>query len=161
MDQYMIRWANKVQGVTKEEYLRIQSEQALLDSAEPVDFDSSDLGNLYSGQVVRNVQPSALPTVLEMPSIPPYSNPFHYDQFNMGCDLCGPWMAMYSCHAGIKQEHNKTEEDKQSSFPVFYAEPEYIIFVNQKTGQRFRLEFPSVIAARQQELAALRICDEG
>lgn len=155
MDQYLIRWANKVQGVTKAEYMSLQYDSGI-ESEDPQDF----ISGIYTGEVVRNVQFSDLPVVNEMPPIPPYSNPFHHDAFNMGCDLCGPWMAMYSGHAGLKAEYNKTEDDKKSTLPVFYDEPEYIILVNQKTGQRFRLDFPSIIKRRQEELAASRICDE-
>lgn len=95
MDQYLIRWANKVQGVTKVEYLNIQND-AGIESEEPQDFTSGP----YTGEVVRNVRLPDLPTVKELPPIPPYSNPFHHDAFNMGCDLSGPWMAIRTILSG-------------------------------------------------------------
>jgi hypothetical protein len=149
MDQYLIHWANKVQGVTKFEYLNIQND-AGIESEEPQDFTSGPC----TGEVVRNVQFPDLPTVKELPPFPPYSNPFHHDAFNMGCDISGPWMAMYREHGGLKQAHNKTDADKQSKLPVFYDDPQYIILVNQKTGQRFQLTFPTVAVEDEVEVEA-------
>jgi hypothetical protein len=163
MDQYIIQWGNKSQGVTREQYLQFQAQYTLLDSDEPQDFDSTTAGgSVYKGIVVRNVQFDDLPTVEAMDPIPPYANPFHHDQFNMGCDVSGPWMAMFREHAGHKQPHNFTEEDKLSSLPVFNPDPQYVIFVNQRTGQRFRLVFPSVVNRWEEQMTRLRIeaCDE-
>lgn len=162
MDQYIIQWGGKSQGVTREQYLQFQAQHALLDAEEPQDFDSTSLGGVYKGIVVRNVQFDALPTVEAMDPIPPYANPFQHDSFNMGHDMPGPWMAMYREHCGVKADYNKTDEEKASNVPVFYPDPQYVIFVNQRTGQRFRLIFPSVVKRWEEQMARLRIesCDE-
>ena len=163
MDQYIIQWGNKSQGVTREQYLELQALYTLLDSDEPQDFDSTTAGgSVYKGIVVRNVQFDALPTVEAMDPIPPYANPFQHDSFNMGHEMPGPWLAMYREHCGIKADYNKTDEEKASSVPVFYPDPQYVIFVNQRTGQRFRLVFPSVVKRWEEQMVRLRIdaCDE-
>lgn len=160
MDQYIIQWGNKSQGVTREHYLQCQRGHALLEGDEPQDFDSTDLGGVYKGIVVRNVQFDDLPIVEVMDPIPPHANPFHYDSSNMGCAVSGPWTAMFAEHAGFKQAHNMTDGDKASPFPVYNPDPQYIIFINGRTGQRFRLVFPSVIKRWQEEMARLRICED-
>lgn len=163
MDQYIIQWGNKSQGVTREQYLELQALYTLLDSDEPQDFDSTTAGgSVYKGIVVRNVQFDALPTVEAMDPIQPYANPFQHDSSNMGHEMPGPWLAMYREHCGIKADYNKTDEEKASSVPVFYPDPQYVIFVNQRTGQRFRLVFPSVVKRWEEQMVRLRIeaCDE-
>jgi len=82
-----------------------------------------------------------LPTMTAMEPLPPNSNPFHHDLYNMGSEVSGAWMAMYSEHSGFKKDHNKTEEERAAGEPVWNPDPRYIIFVNQRTGQRFRLDF--------------------
>lgn len=85
-----------------------------------------------------------LPTITEMKPIPPNSNPFHYDQWNMGCDISGAWVAMFNEHAGLKQEHNLTKDEKVRKARgecIFYDDPKYIIMANRRTGQRFQISF--------------------
>lgn len=79
-----------------------------------------------------------------MDSLPPNNNPFQHDHWNMGCDISGAWVAMFSEHDGLKQEHNLTAEEKvrrAAGEPIFYDDPKEIILVNQRTGQRFKLDF--------------------
>lgn len=66
-----------------------------------------------------------LPTVEHMDPIPAHSNPFHYDSFNMGTDIPGGLTVM---HAGFQR--------KESPRPV-----QYLIIVNNRTGQRMRILF--------------------
>lgn len=80
--------------------------------------------------------------VIPLRPYPPNCNPMQHDLFNMGVKVTGAWMALTSEHAGIKQDHNKTEEEKASKDPVFYDDPKSIIMVNCKTGARFKLIFP-------------------
>ncbi len=86
----------------------------------------------------------SFPRIVPMDSIPANANPFTHDFYHMGCEVCGPWMAMYSGHCGLKAEINKTAEEKASPEPVWYSDPKYIILVNQRTGQRFRLVWDAV-----------------
>ena len=85
-----------------------------------------------------------LPVVVPMEPIPAGSNPYHHDLYNMGCSLSGAWEAMFSEHAGLKQDHNLSAEEKEARArgeAVWYDDPSYIIFINKKTGQRFKLVF--------------------
>lgn len=85
-----------------------------------------------------------LPVIIPMDPIPPNSNPFHHDLYHMGCSVSGPWLAMFSEHAGIKQEHNMNTQEKEAKARgecVWNPDPSYIIMVNQKTGQRFKMVF--------------------
>jgi len=66
-------------------------------------------------------------------NIPPEANPFHHDAFNMGTDLARGWMAM---HAGF--------DNKESPFAM-----EYIILVNTRTGQRFRINLLPEVPKRK------------
>lgn len=86
----------------------------------------------------------ALPVIVPMDPIPAGSNPFHTDLFHMGCEVSGPWMAMYTEHAGTKQAHNYSEQDKaakERGETVWNEDPSYIIMINQRTGQRFKMVF--------------------
>lgn len=118
-------------GVTEREYVDLQLEHTG-DTFDPFfgimprNFEAPTM----SGFVEQMTLPK-LPVVEAMPSIPAESNPFHYDHYNMGSQLSGAWMAMYNKHAG----HVQGKEN------VWYDDPDYIIFVNQRTGQRFRLTF--------------------
>ena len=85
-----------------------------------------------------------LPKMEELESYPPDNNPFQFDHFNMGVGVGGAWMVMTAEHSGIKHDYNCTPEEKEKKKQgesVFYNDPKYLIFVNQKTGQRFRLTF--------------------
>lgn len=85
-----------------------------------------------------------LPVIVPMEPIPPGSNPFHHDLFHMGCGVSGPWMAMFTEHQGSKQEHNMTAEEKEAKArgeTIWNPDPSYIIMINQKTGQRFKMVF--------------------
>ena len=89
-------------------------------------------------------QEFALPVVVPMDPLPPNNNPYNHDLFHMGCGISGAWEAMFSGHAGIKQEHNMSESEKETKArgeSVWYDDPSYIIFINKKTGQRFKLVF--------------------
>lgn len=66
----------------------------------------------------------ALPVLVPMDPIPVGSNPFSADLYHMGCNVSGSWMAMFDQHAGSE-----------------YPDPSYIIMVNTKTGQRFKMVF--------------------
>lgn len=86
----------------------------------------------------------ALPVLVPMEPIPAGSNPYHHDLYHMGCGISGAWEAMFSEHAGIKQEHNMSEAEKEAKArgeSVWYNDPSYIIFINKKTGQRFKMVF--------------------
>lgn len=92
-----------------------------------------------------------LPLIIEMKSIPPDSNPFHHDAYNMGCAVSGPWMAMFAEHAGHVQDLSTYPAGRKDEW---YPDPEYIIMVNCRTGQRFKLYFPDspqTFEARQRE----------
>lgn len=85
-----------------------------------------------------------LPTIEPMENFPKNSNPFKHDLFRMGKHVSGAWMAMFTEHGGLKQEHSFTPEDKERKAAgelVFYDDPDEIVMVNQKTGQRFRIVF--------------------
>lgn len=82
-----------------------------------------------------NTESELLPVLVPMPPIPPNSNPFHHDLYNMGCEISGGWMAMYNQFFGNSQFGDKLP----------HPEPQYIILVNCRTGQRFRLEWPKTI----------------
>jgi len=66
-----------------------------------------------------------LPVVEHMDPIPAHSNPFHYDSFNMGTDIPGGILVM---HAGYQRP--------ESPRPV-----QYLIIINQRTGQRVCVRF--------------------
>jgi hypothetical protein len=63
-----------------------------------------------------------LPQIVQMDPIPVGANPFNHDAYNMGVQVSGAWTAMYDKHIGD-------------------VDPAYIIMVNSKTGQRFKLLF--------------------
>ena len=89
-------------------------------------------------------QEFALPVVVPMEPLPANCNPFRHDLFHMGCEVSGAWLAMFSGHAGLKQEHNYSDHDKEAKArgeSVWNDDPSYIIMINQKTGQRFKLVF--------------------
>jgi hypothetical protein len=106
--------------------------------------------------------PEPLPRIVPLDPIPANANPFHYDLYHMGVGVTGPWMAMYSEHYGLKPEYNQTAEEKVSMKPVWHDDPKYIILINQRTGQRFKMiwdqvpkeDFSEVMQAmmRQREL---------
>ena len=62
-------------------------------------------------------------TVTENDPIPPNSNPFHYDESNMGSELVRGWVVM---HPGYG--------DAEGLAPL-----NYMILVNTVSGQRIRL----------------------
>ena len=63
-----------------------------------------------------------LPVVQHMSAIPPDSNPFHYDAYNMGTSLVRGWTVM---HEG---------PDSTEQRPL-----RYLILINGRTGQRIRV----------------------
>jgi hypothetical protein len=63
-----------------------------------------------------------LPQMIQMDPLPADCNPFQHDLYSMGVQVSGRWTAMFDKHVG--------EED-----------PAYIIMVNTRTGQRFKLLF--------------------
>ncbi len=88
-----------------------------------------------------------LPKIESLESYPPNNNPFHHDKFNMGVGVSGAWVAMTDQFSGHKHDYNCSPEEKEMKKrgePVFYDDPKYLIFVNQKTGQRFKLLFPDI-----------------
>lgn len=93
------------------------------------------LGYHYEGIVARLVawrkakkQRFLLPTVHHLEPIPPESNPFHYDAYNMGTPLVRGWIVM---HSGYDSE--------DQPFPMTY-----LILVNTRTGQRIRIDMSKV-----------------
>ena len=86
-----------------------------------------------------------IPRILPMRPYPPNCNPFAHDRNYKGDYVAGAWIGMHNSNVGTKEEHHLTEEEKlrQANGEIIYHEdPEYIVFVNQKTGQRFKLIFP-------------------
>lgn len=77
-----------------------------------------------------------LPIVEHMDPIPAHSNPFHYDSFNMGTDIPGGILVM---HAGFQRP--------ESPRPV-----QYLIVINQRTGQRIRIRFQQPTQYRYRNL---------
>lgn len=65
-----------------------------------------------------------LPKVQHEDPIPPHSNPYHYDAFNMGSGLVRGWEIM---HEGYDRPEQPT--------PLHY-----VILINKRTGQRIRVE---------------------
>lgn len=128
-------WPDKRWGVRKREYLEAQESLGIRDS-NPVPFNTPFEDGHYQGLVQEASY--ALPAIVEMESLPPHCNPFHYDSFNMGTDISGGWIAMYREHFGTDREGKP------------YPDPTYIILVNSRTGQRFRLDF-----AKDEGLAAV------
>ena len=59
--------------------------------------------------------------VIEKESIPPNSNPYHYDLYNMGTDLGNNITAMFGNH---RKERMR-----------------YLILINNNTGKRIRFVF--------------------
>jgi hypothetical protein len=117
-------------GVTKQEYLDVQIDVLGTESIDP--FIGPVPSDFKADWVVGEVsyrKPHKLPEIEAMSSFPANANPFHYDHGNMGCNVSGGWYAMYNEHAG-------TDRDGKP-----YRDPKYIIMVNSRTGQRFRLNF--------------------
>ena len=85
-----------------------------------------------------------LPTIEALENLPENNNPFLHDHVHMGKEVSGAWLAMFSEHGGLKQNHNLTDKEmvlREAGERVFYDDPKEIIMVNQKTGQRFRIVF--------------------
>jgi hypothetical protein len=121
--------------------------------------DSKGRGNLHEPVCESQPVPVNHPYVVPLEAYPANCNPFRHDACNMGCQVSGAWVAMYSQHAGLKQEHNKTDEEKASTEPVYYDDPEYIIMVNTKTGQRFKIVFPDAVKERKARLSSYDVAD--
>lgn len=96
--------------------------------------DSYEDGNV--GAILGQVTPKPIPdwddptnrgdefvtaSITELPLLPQYANPFHYDQFSMGTKLVRDWMIM---HEGYDSEDNER------------ALPSMTLF-NKRSGQRF------------------------
>lgn len=62
-----------------------------------------------------------LPKLIPLDPFPPGANPFYYDAYHMGTQIGKDLLLMH---------RNHVEE-----------ECKYLIFVNNKTGERFRMEF--------------------
>ncbi len=93
---------------------------------------------------MKNTTVFVTPKIVPLENLPANNNPFHHDQFRMGTDVSGAWTAMYSEFAGLKQEHNMTDEEKllqKCGSLIFNDDPDHIIMVNRKTGQRFMIDF--------------------
>lgn len=110
------------------------------------------------GEVTPVLEP--LPRLVPLDPIPANANPFNHDLYHCGSDLCGPWMAMYSGGHGHKPEYSQTAEEKVSMKPVWHDDPKYIILVNQRTGQRFKMIWDNIdrpdISEAMQELLLRR-----
>lgn len=65
-------------------------------------------------------------TVREMSSIPPGTNPYHYDSIRMGCNISQNWQAMF-------YTAQSSEEDPKPSLSE-------LVLINTKTGRRFHLD---------------------
>lgn len=115
---------------------------------------------LILGKVTPVLEP--LPRLVPLDPIPANANPFNHDLYHMGVGVTGPWMAMYSGHYGPKPEASRTTEERSRLETVWYDDPKYIILINQRTGQRFKMiwdqvpkeDFSEVMQAmmRQREL---------
>lgn len=118
-------------GVEREEYLNVQYQVIGTEDfdpflgPEPVDFENEHV--IGRVEVWKDFVP---PTLDYMAPFPAESNPFHYDHSNMGCAVSGGWYAMYNQHAGNNLDGKP------------YPDPKYIVMVNSRTGQRFKLVFP-------------------
>ncbi len=122
-----------------------------------------DVGNELVLLDVWYEETADLPKLVPMTSLPKGCNPFHYDTYNMGCELSGAWVAMYNQHAGLKQDHNLSNYERvrrNEGEVVYYDDPEYIILVNTRTGQRFRLQFPPKSSHRNAIMAAISDQDD-
>ncbi len=92
-------------------------------------------------ELIKAMEDAKLPNIVELKAFPENCNPFQHDAYNMGCQVSGAWTAMFNQHCGYKQDHNLTEEERAAGKPVWNQDPKYIIMVNCRTGQRFRLEW--------------------
>ena len=99
--------------------------------------------------VKRVKKPGLLPTIERMTPFPADCNPMHHDAFHMGVYVSGSWMALHAQHAGVNQHTGER-----------FPDPDYIIMVNSRTGQRFKLKFPKVtpeqVAAEQETLDRIK-----
>ena len=76
----------------------------------------------------------------------------------MGSAVSGAWIAMYDEHSGLKQAHNMSEDERQrqaAGEPIYNDDPGYIIFVNSRTGQRFKLSWNKNSGMRQEYMDML------
>lgn len=138
--QYLLRVGSApMYGVSKSEY-RIASIQCGLNGIDLKEFSCASTELPIRG-IIRDEPEFVLPTVKAMDSFPPHCNPFHYDLGRMGREVSGAWVAMYTDHSGLKQDHNKTDAERASDEPVYNDDPKEILFVNTKTGQRFKIDF--------------------
>jgi len=65
-------------------------------------------------------------TVLEMSTIPPNANPYHYDSIRMGCDIGQNWQAMFHTAQNTREDPNPSLNE--------------LVLINTKTGRRFHLD---------------------
>ena len=121
-------------GVSKEEFQRIRMSVMGLDESE--DCSSPFSKELGAGESITGyVTPFVdypLPTVEALEPFPAGSNPMHHDVYHMGCNVSGAWFAMFDQHAGPKQVHNMTDEEKEArkqGHTVWNEDPDYIILV--------------------------------
>lgn len=88
--------------------------------------------------------PEPLPRLVPLDPLPANANPFTHDLYHMGVGVTGPWMAMYSGHYGTKPESARTKEERTRLETVWYDDPKYMILINQRTGQRFKMIWDNI-----------------
>jgi hypothetical protein len=118
----------KVSARSKEEYMSIMRDLDI-PAYIPTAFTRCGGDIKYEGKIEEK-EDFILPTIETMAPFPENSNPFNYDYYNMGCEVSGGWLAMYNEHSGIDFGGKR------------FPEPKYIILVNSRTGQRFKINFP-------------------
>ena len=112
----------------------------------------------------KNTTVFSTPVITPLESFPPNSNPYQHDLERMVCTVSGAWVAMFSAFGGIKQSHNMSEEEKERSKKgeaIFYDDPDHIIMVNQKTGQRFMIDFTQKIPKVGDRILCVRTAGTG
>ena len=127
MKHYFLKFGeNREFGVTKEEFVAAERQAGFQPKGATGDepCTAGFTGGTHVSGSIRELPQHPVPTIIEVPGIPANSNPFHYDEYHMGTDLVRGWMVM---HPGFDRKENPQPLN-------------YIILVNQRTGQRFKVD---------------------
>lgn len=81
--------------------------------------------------VESSVEVEGFGTVEKLDSFPPNENPFNHDAFHMGTKMGKDLMIMHANHTNEKCN--------------------YMIFINTKTGERFRVKFSETFLKNKKE----------
>lgn len=100
--------------------LRIKAQNIKLD----LQWFFRELVRSFKARCAAQARGFKLPKVFHLEPIPAEENPFWHDSFNMGTDLVRGWMVM---HEGP----DRTDSPRNLNF---------VILVNQRTGQRIRVD---------------------